>query len=111
MKNKFFLLGLLALMFAVAVPAMADPHPGGVAVQTAVLSDAVIVSDQLAVKEVIQTVAGFAVAVLLTLLMAVAFSPFMTRRTADDGPTLKYEPPIVALTKRAKSPLLKRQAS
>lgn len=112
--KKPFILGLLIALFVLSIPAYADPHPGGPAVASmstadsftadvamietqAVTQSFAVVTDQLAIKEAVKTVAGFVSGIAGALLIAVLVAPFVTMKRRQ-----KYDS-----SKRTKSPVLK----
>lgn len=76
MKSKIFLLGLLVAMFALAVPAFADPNPGGEVVAYGLESSFVSTVPTFGVVAIMATVAVVATIAIVSVL----FVPIVRRR-------------------------------
>jgi len=116
MKNKFLLLGLLVAMFALAIPAFADPNPGGSVVAYGLENLSVSTVPTIGVVDIVPTVAVVASLVLVPILFSF---PAVRRRVLSipwaasfwktlDATRLKVRRNFDKLTV---SPVLKRQVA
>lgn len=95
MKNKFFLLGILAVLFAVSLPLYADP--GGTFAVSSVSSSIDRFTADIAIpavaaessKQALRIIVALAVACIVAVSILILVAPFVlnqTPRVAYDGP-------------------------